>query len=119
MKEDLEILNREIANEAKKLMGDRFPTMIKYYIEDTEMYMAEIEKSVVERDAKIALTPAHTIKSSSKQLGVERVAEISKQIEMLCREMIEDSIDEHVKLAQLTQSLRAEFKRAIPIITAI
>ena len=46
MNEQLEVLNMSIVEEARELMSDRFPMMVKYFLEDTQMYLEEIEKGV-------------------------------------------------------------------------
>ena len=61
MNEQLEILNISIVEEARELMSDRFPMMVKYFLEDTQMYLEEIEKGVKENNAEIAISPAHTL----------------------------------------------------------
>lgn len=73
MNEQLEVLNMSVVEEARELMSERFPMMVKYFLEDTQMYLEEIERGVKENNAEIAISPAHTIKSSAKQLGAERV----------------------------------------------
>ncbi len=114
MAQQLDILNLNAVNEAKNLMKDRFHMMVKYFLEDTEMYMQEIEKGVRERKAQIALSPAHTIKSSAKQLGVERVSDTAKQLEFLCREMIENNNEDYQLMEELHGKLKDEVKIAIP-----
>lgn len=114
MAKQLEILNLNTVNEAKSLMQDRFQMMMKYFLEDTEMYMQEIEKGIKEQKAQIALSPAHTIKSSAKQLGVERVSDAAKQVEFLCRDMIENNKGDYLELENLYNKLKEEVNIAIP-----
>lgn len=114
MAKQLEILNLNTVNEAKSLMQDRFQMMMKYFIEDTEMYMQEIERGVRDHNAQIVLSPAHTIKSSAKQLGVERVSDAAKQLEFLCRDMIENNKNDYQQLEDLYAKLKEEVAVAIP-----
>jgi len=113
MENKLEILNPITLAEAKELMGNRFPTMVKYFIEDTNMYMDEIQAAVSSQDANKSLAPAHTIKSSARQLGAERVSEIAKEIEFLSRDIIDGKSDDHLKIAKLYEELNKEVKIAV------
>ena len=114
MADQQQIINHSIVAEAKELMGDRFPMMIKYFIEDTETYMLEINAGIANNNAEQALGPAHTIKSSAKQLGAERVSEIARQIEALCREIIDNNSNDYTKMASLYQALKKEIETAAP-----
>lgn len=112
MGQQLTTINMVTFNEAKDLMGERFPMMIRYFLEDTDMYMAEIDKALKEKNTANALSPAHTIKSSAKQLGVEKVSEAAKKIEFLCREMIESNSEEFDLLEVLYNNLQNEVNEA-------
>jgi HPt (histidine-containing phosphotransfer) domain-containing protein len=114
MSDELEILNMSIVEEAKELMSDRFPMMVKYFLEDTQMYLEEIEKGVSESNAEIAISPAHTIKSSAKQLGAERVSEIAKAIEELCRDITENGNKDFQQFERLYNDLKSEIDEATP-----
>jgi len=112
--QQLEIININTVNTAKDLMGDRFPVMIKYFLEDLQMYMEEIARGLKEQNTKVIVSSAHTIKSSAKQLGVDRVSDIAKQIESLCREMIDTNKQEFLSLEELNIKLKNEVILAIP-----
>lgn len=115
MSQDLEIINSSIVEEAKELMGDRFPTMVKYFLEDTEMYIAEIEASIEDKDFERSISPAHTIKSSAKQIGAERISDIARQIEQFCRDC-EGGAGDFEQLDRLYQDLKEEMDAAVPIL---
>ena len=88
--------------------------MVKYFLEDTQMYLEEIEKGVAENNAEIAISPAHTIKSSAKQLGAERVSEVSKAIEELCRDITENGNKDFPQFERLYNELKSEIDEATP-----
>jgi HPt (histidine-containing phosphotransfer) domain-containing protein len=113
-KEQLEIINEKIVEDAKDLMSERFPIMVQYFLEDTQMYLEQVEEGVKEKNAEIAISPAHTIKSSAKQLGVERVSDTAKSIEKLCREMIESNDSDFSQFEKLCIQLKKEINEAIP-----
>ena len=119
MSEQLEIINMSIVEEAKELMSDRFPMMVKYFLEDTQMYLEEIARGVSENNAEMAISPAHTIKSSAKQLGAERVSEVSKAIEELCRDITENGNDDFAQFEKIYEELKEEINVASPELTKL
>ncbi len=114
MIQQLEIINTSTVNTTKDLMGDRFPMMIKYFLEDLQMYMEEIARGLKEKNIQIVLSSSHTIKSSAKQLGVDRVSDVAKQLETLCREMIDANKQEFLSLEELSGKLKNEIILATP-----
>ena len=114
MSENLEILNYTIIEEAKQLMGDRFPSIIKYFLEDTQSYAEEIEKNIGEKNFEGVMIAAHTIKSSAKQIGTERISECAKQIEVLSKEIISGKSGDHEEIARLYEELKEEIEAAKP-----
>ncbi len=115
MSQELEVINVSIVEEAKDLMGDRFPTMVKYFLEDTEMYISEIWASIEEKDITMAISPAHTIKSSAKQIGAERISDVARQIEQFCRDS-EGQVGDFEHLDRLYQELKEEMDAAVPLL---
>ena len=114
MDQELEIINIEDIDTARNLLGDRFSIIIKYFLEDTEMYSSEIAKGLKEKNIRIISSSAHTIKSSAKQLGIDRVSEVAKQMEILCREIIDSNNQNWERLEKLYNSLNKELEKAIP-----
>ena len=109
-----DIINMNTIVEAKSLMNDRFPMMVKYFLEDTQMYLEEIEKGVQQKNVEMAISPAHTIKSSAKQLGAERVSSVAKAIEELCRNISENGSSGFTEFETLYNQLKKEVDIATP-----
>lgn len=107
-----EIINMQILEEAKSLMKDQFPVMIKYFLEDTDAYFKEIARAIREKNFEIAIIPAHTIKSSAKQIGADRISSIAEEIETICRDN-RDSFD-FKNFESLGLKLEAEIELASP-----
>jgi|JI6StandDraft_1071083.scaffolds.fasta_scaffold443351_2 HPt (histidine-containing phosphotransfer) domain-containing protein len=114
MTQQSEIINIQALDTARHLLGDRFSIIIKYFLEDTEMYSSEIAKGLKEKNIRIISSSAHTIKSSAKQLGIDRVSEVAKQMEILCREIIDSNNQNWEMLEKLYNSLNKELEKAIP-----
>jgi HPt (histidine-containing phosphotransfer) domain-containing protein len=110
----LDIINMKTIAEAKALMNDRFPMMVKYFLEDMQIYLEEIEKGVQTKNVEMAISPAHTIKSSAKQLGVDRVSVIAKDIEELCRNLVDNRGEGFAKFEALYRQLKKEVDIATP-----
>ena len=112
--QQLEIININTVNTAKDLMGDRFPVMIKYFLEDLQMYMEEIARGLKEQNTKVIVSSAHTIKSSAKQLGIDRLSDVAKQTESLSQEMMDSGNQAWEDLERLYNKLKNELDKAIP-----
>ena len=114
MAQESEIINIQALETAKNLLGDRFSIIIKYFLEDAEMYLSEIAKGLKEKNARIISSCCHTIKSSAKQLGIDRVSDVAKQAEILCQEIIDNGNQNWEGLEELYNSLKDELEKAIP-----
>ncbi len=87
------------------MMKRRFATMIEYFLEDTQNYIEQINKGVENGDYTAIVVPAHTIKSSSRQMGAITVSDLSKDLEALARAE-EVSFE---KIRELTDQLQEQF----------
>lgn len=85
---DAPILDQTLINEAQSLMRNKFPQMIAYYMEDTQGYIAYIEKAYAENNVEGLIPPAHTAKSSSRQMGALRLSAIARTIELEARDAV-------------------------------
>ena len=67
-------------------MEDEFSGLLESYLEDAPMLMSDIQKSAREADLKVMVRAAHTLKSSSNNLGATLLAETAQEIETLGKE---------------------------------
>ncbi len=79
--EDITILDEPALNEVKESMGEKFPTMVSFFLEDTAKYVNQIKDGLNNNDIKEVIKGSHTIKSSSKQMGAFRISAIAEEIE--------------------------------------
>ncbi|HEY7773532.1 MAG TPA: Hpt domain-containing protein, partial [Marinagarivorans sp.] len=98
-------LNAAAVAKAKNIMKHRFPTMIEYYLEDTQSYIDQIRRGLDEGSYAQLVVPSHTIKSSSRQMGAYAVAELGQKIEAMARAE-EVSFE---TLSELTNKLQEQF----------
>jgi HPt (histidine-containing phosphotransfer) domain-containing protein len=59
--------------------------LVETYLADGADQLAEIDAAVQSGDAEALVRPAHTLKSSSRTVGANRLGELGRQIEMLGR----------------------------------
>ena len=109
-----EIINIEALDTARNLLGERFSVIIKYFLEDTEVYLSEIAKGLKEKNIRIIFSSSHTIKSSAKQLGIDRLSDVAKLTESLSQEMMDSGNQAWEDLERLYNKLKNELDKAIP-----
>ncbi|MFK8066662.1 MAG: response regulator [Gammaproteobacteria bacterium] len=90
-------LNQNTLNNIKALQREGAPDILKkivgLYFENSKKIVDEIEKAVNEKDAKKIRSAAHSLKSSSANLGAEDLANLCKEMELSGKENQLDSID--------------------------
>jgi len=85
-------------------MKQRFGTMVEYYTEDTAQYIQTIQDALNKQDLAAIIAPAHTIDSSSLQLGANTVSKIAKALEQLARENTQDVSTIEQNLQQINEA---------------
>ena len=114
MAQESEIINIETLDTAKNLLGDRFSLIIKYFLEDTQAYLSEIAKGLKDKNIRVISSSSHTIKSSAKQLCIDRLSDVAKQTESLSQEMMDSGNQAWEDLERLYNKLKNELDKAIP-----
>ncbi len=77
------LLDIEVFNNLKALMEEAFPDLIESYLEDAPKLMSDLHNSSREADLKVLVRAAHTLKSSSKNIGAMMLASKAEDIEAL------------------------------------
>ena len=75
------LIDESIFNSLKELMEEEFPVLINSYLEDAPKLMADIQSSSKDADLEVLVRAAHTLKSSSNNLGATQLAMIAADIE--------------------------------------
>lgn len=91
------LLNLSSLNEAKDLLGEKFPTITGFFFEDSAEYIATILTGFANGDAQAMVLPAHSLKSSAKQMGADKLSHLAREIELGAKE----SLSEKTPLAAL------------------
>lgn len=71
--------------ETKELMKTKFSMMVKYYLEDSRNYINAISAAVAAGNVEAIIAASHTLKSSSMQMGAQRLSSIAKEMEAMAR----------------------------------
>lgn len=98
-------LDPEVIEELQEMMGADTQTLIRIYLEDSPQLLSQLQDAYLRRDSMAAIAPAHTLKSSSANLGAMLLSKIALSIETEARG---GSID---KAALEMKDLLAEFER--------
>lgn len=107
-----EIINAEIVDEARDIMGDKFNDLLKRFILDTTELLSTIELSRASNDFQAVRDAAHTMKSSSYQMGAMQMHHQSATIESFLNERAPlNTIKEESTLDQMIEELRLAFDR--------
>lgn len=77
------ILDLETLNALKDIMEDDFSSLIDSYAEDAPTLLTDLKQSAKEADLTILIRAAHTLKSSSGNLGATLLSGIAFDIEQL------------------------------------
>jgi HPt (histidine-containing phosphotransfer) domain-containing protein len=86
---DLPVIDRNIIRSIFQMAGQRavplLTSIIQAYQEDAPMYCTAIEAAIESQDIEALRKSAHTLRSSSANLGGLRLADACKQLENLAR----------------------------------
>ena len=99
---------------AKDTLGNKLGTVIGYYLKDAENYINTIAEATRLNKPDIAILPAHTLKSSSRQFGAMHLADLAEQMEMAARDKAgSGNVD---RLASILPHMREAFMQVRPIL---
>ena len=74
-------IDRGIFDELLDVMGEEFAALVKVYLEDTPKNLKILSDAADRGDVQAMIAPAHSLKSTSANLGAMALSEIAKQIE--------------------------------------
>jgi len=100
------VLDAGVLAELREVMGDEFESLVHMFLTDAAKYIAALEEAASANDLDRMLGPAHTLKSSSANLGAMTVSAAAKRIEAGARE------GTLARPAVAVAVLEAEFQRA-------
>ncbi|WP_377705089.1 EAL domain-containing protein [Pseudoduganella sp. UC29_71] len=96
-------IDMEVFDKLREILGAALPHAVSPFLEDSPVYLNELEQAVHTGDSDTARARAHALKGSSGNLGANALALLAQQIEALA---IERRL---AQIAPLLPALRAEY----------
>jgi len=100
------VLDTEVIEELRSIMGDEYRSLIRMFFEDAPQHVQKLQAALAANDVAGLVAPAHTLKSSSANLGAMALSAVARRIEQGARTA---SLE---KPALAVLMLENEFKRA-------
>lgn len=104
-----EFLDKELVNTARNILKNKYDEMVDVYIHDSWNYAEEIKVALKNKDITELIRPAHTLKSSSKQMGAVILSEIAKEIEHLARTVTNEEQIQSYELDEALNNMKRLF----------
>ncbi len=83
--QDVSPLDSDIVNDLQELMGSDYQSLIRIYLEDSPKLISQLLSALQNNDVMALISPAHTLKSSSANLGAVALSNIAMVIEQSAR----------------------------------
>ena len=83
--QSMPVLATEVLQELEAVMGSEYLSLIKLFLEDAPKQIQQLEQAAAENNIHGMIAPAHTLKSSSANLGALALSTIAKRIEIGAR----------------------------------
>jgi signal transduction histidine kinase/CheY-like chemotaxis protein/HPt (histidine-containing phosphotransfer) domain-containing protein len=106
-------LDTAIIGDLLDTMGGEFGDLVRVYLEDAPERVRELESAAGTADAAAQIAPAHTLKSSSANIGATALSELARDIEHAARAGIATGP------AELAAGLRFEYERVAEELTRL
>jgi HPt (histidine-containing phosphotransfer) domain-containing protein len=106
-------LDASIIRDLLDTMGDEFGDLVRVYLEDAPQRLQELELAAITNDASAQISPAHTLKSSSANVGATALSEFARRIEHAARSGIATAP------AEIASGIRREYDRVAAELSAL
>jgi len=105
-------LDRAVFDKLREILGAALPHAVSPFLEDSPVYLNELEQAVYANDAETARARAHALKGSSGNLGATELSAQAQRIEELA---IARRLDQ---VPPLLPALRAEYNQVAAFLDA-
>jgi signal transduction histidine kinase/CheY-like chemotaxis protein/HPt (histidine-containing phosphotransfer) domain-containing protein len=75
------VLNREIVDDLREIMGEEFVALVKVFLEDAPHALEKLDAAAARHDIDALVGPAHSLKSTSANLGALALSDLARTIE--------------------------------------
>lgn len=79
------VLDERVFGEFAELLGDAMPRVLGRHLELSREAVATIAQALADQDFQLVGEQAHSLKSSSRQIGATALAMIAEALEKTCR----------------------------------
>ena len=79
------VLDMDVVEELRMVMGDEYLSLIRLFLQDAPAHLKRLEAAASANDIAGLVAPAHTLKSSSANLGALALSAVAKRIEIGAR----------------------------------
>jgi len=109
----LPVLAMDVVDELREVMGNEYLGLVRLFLEDAPTHIERLKAAAASNNIAAMVAPAHTLKSSSANLGALALSAVAKRIELGARTQLLPSPSYAVKL------LDSEFLRAKTALVAL
>ena len=81
-----------VAN-ARKMLKGRYDEMVHVYLDTSEEYVTALKQAISAENIEDMIRPAHSLKSSSRQMGAAKLAEFAFEIEKAAKSATREPIN--------------------------
>lgn len=107
-----EIINQAVIGDLMDIMGDDFCDLITVFLDDSPKSLRQLAKAVDRGTVPELIAPAHSLKSTSANLGALRLSELCKSLEHDARQGSAPKAAERVgRIVQLYKKVAVELKK--------
>ena len=107
------VLEMEVVEELRSIMGTEYQGLVKLFLEDAPLHIERLRAAAAGNDIAAMVAPAHTLKSSSANLGALALSSVAKRIEFGAR------TESLPKPSLAVLMLENEFRRAKAALAAL
>jgi CheY-like chemotaxis protein/HPt (histidine-containing phosphotransfer) domain-containing protein len=100
-------IEQSIFDNLRNLMGDEFSALLQAYVEDTADFVKALKEASDNDDYAAIQVPAHSMKSSSANIGAMRLSALSKKLEGQVRSDTLENVEQQVS------EIEEEFNRVV------
>ncbi len=79
------VLEMAVVEELRSIMGEEYHGLIKLFLEDAPTHIQQLQAAAASGNVPAMVAPAHTLKSSSANLGALALSAVAKRIEYAAR----------------------------------
>tara|TARA_B100001989_G_scaffold253229_1_gene239034 strand:- start:411 stop:4022 length:3612 start_codon:yes stop_codon:yes gene_type:complete len=99
------ILDLNIVEEAKVTLEEEYEEILQIYIETSQERIFEIITALEAQDINAAIRPAHSLKSTSKQMGALKLSELAKDVEYTAKAIDKGEIECEQNIKSIVETM--------------